>query len=164
MSPVTRTIAVAALSLVALVGCRQAPTPMVGLSADDQAAIRQAVDDALAMANADKPDMDAYTRGYYAADALVLAPNMPAVRGHEAIAELMKSFPISDLRVEIVELEGLGDMAWARGTYSMTLMPANAEPMSDTGKYVEIWKRQADGSWRVVRDIFNSDRPVESST
>ncbi len=164
MSPVTRTIAVAALSLVALVGCRQAPPATMGLSAADEAAIRQAVDEALAIANAATPDMDAYARAYYAPDALVLAPNMAAVRGHEAIAQLMKSYPISDFKAELVELEGLGDMAWARGTYSMTLAPPNAEPMSDTGKYIEIWKRQADGSWRVVRDIFNSDRPVESST
>ncbi len=164
MSPVTRTIAVAALSLVALVGCRRAPPLMAGLSADDQAAIRQAVDEVIAIANSPTPDMDAYTRTYYAADALVLAPNMPAVSGHEAIAELMKSFPISDFKVEIVEMDGTQDVAWVRGTYSMTLTPAGAEPQSDTGKYIEIWKKQDDGSWKVVRDIFNSDLPARSST
>ena len=32
-------------------------------------------------------------------------------------------------------------------------------PAADDGKYIEIWKRQADGSWKIAYDIFNSDLP-----
>jgi ketosteroid isomerase-like protein len=32
--------------------------------------------------------------------------------------------------------------------------------VEDRGKYLEIWKRQADGSWKVALDIFNSDLPL----
>ena len=34
------------------------------------------------------------------------------------------------------------------------------DPMPDEGSYLEIWKRQADGSWRVAMDVFNSDLPA----
>ena len=30
----------------------------------------------------------------------------------------------------------------------------------DHGKYVEVWNKQADGKWKAVADIFNSDLPV----
>ena len=42
----------------------------------------------------------------------------------------------------------------------MLTLPGATEPINDTGKYIEIWRKQADGSWRVIRDIFNSDLPV----
>jgi len=38
--------------------------------------------------------------------------------------------------------------------------PGAAEPVGDRGKFVEIWKKQRDGSWRVVLEIFNSDLPA----
>jgi len=37
------------------------------------------------------------------------------------------------------------------------------EPEQDSSKYIEIWKRQADGSWKVAFDIFNSDLSLPSS-
>ena len=33
-------------------------------------------------------------------------------------------------------------------------------PVADRGKFVEVWKKQADGKWKVVADIFNSDLPA----
>jgi ketosteroid isomerase-like protein len=35
----------------------------------------------------------------------------------------------------------------------------SGKPVSDTGKYVTVWKTDGEGKWRVVRDIFNSDLP-----
>jgi ketosteroid isomerase-like protein len=39
-------------------------------------------------------------------------------------------------------------------------MPGVAEPVVDTGKGMEIWKKQKDGSWKVSCDVFNSDLPI----
>jgi len=33
-------------------------------------------------------------------------------------------------------------------------------PVTDRGKLVEVWKKQADGKWKTVADIFNSDLPL----
>jgi hypothetical protein len=43
-----------------------------------------------------------------------------------------------------------------RGTFAMTLEPEGAPTVSVVGKYVEVLKK-ADGAWRFVADIFNSD-------
>jgi hypothetical protein len=43
------------------------------------------------------------------------------------------------------------------GTYQLNTKDAQGKPVSDTGKFVEVWKKQADNKWKVVADIFNSD-------
>lgn len=147
--------------LLPLAGCQSAPPAPATLSAADQAAIRKVAEDAIALVNSATPDMDAYTQAYYAPDAVVMPPNAPTLTGEPAVAEFMKSFPpISDFKFQIIEMEGTADMAWVRGTYSMTISPAGATPINDVGKYIEIWRKQADGGWKVVRDIFNSDLPA----
>ncbi len=32
--------------------------------------------------------------------------------------------------------------------------------MSDHGKYMVVWRKQADGKWKAVGDMFNSDVPL----
>lgn len=146
--------------LVLLSACQPTVAPPAALSDADRAAIQKVADDAVAIMNSPSPDLDAYTRAYYASDAVVLPPNTPAVTGEAAIAALLKSFPpISDFRFALTHIEGTEDMAWVQGTYAMTMTPQDSAPINDTGKYIEIWKKQADGSWKVVRDIFNSDLP-----
>jgi ketosteroid isomerase-like protein len=53
-------------------------------------------------------------------------------------------------------------VATAIGTYKMTLTPkkAGAKPLpTDEGKYIEVLKRQADGSWKIAYDIWNPNAP-----
>ena len=139
----------------------QTPAP-TGLSETDKAAIQKVVDEAARIGNAPTKDWGAYVRAYYTEDAVVLPPNGPAVQGWALMEPRFAAFPpMSDFRPQIIEVDGRGDLAYVRGTYSMMLtLPGATEPINDTGKYIEIWRKQADGSWRVIRDIFNSDLPV----
>ena len=145
---------------LAVLSCKR--TAPAGLSEMDKTAIRKVVDQAMVIANAPTKDWAAYTRAYYAEDAVVLEPNMPAVKGRAAIESLFLKFPsMTDFKVGLVEVEGRGDLAYVRGKYSMSVIPPGAsEPIKDTGKYIEIWRKQADGSWKVIRDIYNSDLPL----
>ena len=61
--------------------------------------------------------------------------------------------------LEVADLDGRADVAYMRGTFAMTLEPEGAPAVSMAGKYVEILKKQADGTWRFAVDIFNSDAP-----
>ena len=148
-----------------LTACQSAPPPPAGLTDADRAAIQEVADEAVAIMNAPTPDLDAYVRAYYAQDAVVLPPNGPVVSGEAAIASFLKAFPpMTNFEFNLVHMEGTADMAWVQGSYNMTMTPEGSPPINDTGKYIEIWKKQANGDWRVVRDIFNSDLPVAPET
>lgn len=133
-----------------------------GLSAEDEAAIRTVVEKAMAIGNAPEKDFEAYVGAYYAEDGTIMPPNMPAVTGQPAMVAFFQAFPpYEKFEVKIIQLQGQGNWAYARGTYSMDILFPGAEaPVKDTGKYIEIWKRQADGGWKVYCDIFNSDLPL----
>ena len=50
-------------------------------------------------------------------------------------------------------------LAYVMGVYQFTQKDPQGKPVTDHGKTVEVWKKQADGKWKTVVDIFNSDLP-----
>jgi ketosteroid isomerase-like protein len=104
------------------------------------------------------------TVSYYADDAIVLPPNAPAATTKEAIKGVWKGMITNPgfaggWKATRVEVARSGDLAYLNGTYDFTLNDAKGKPVKDIGKYVEVWKKQADGSWKTVADIWNSDPP-----
>ncbi|MFQ5962049.1 MAG: YybH family protein, partial [Candidatus Methylomirabilales bacterium] len=51
------------------------------------------------------------------------------------------------------------DLAYEMGAYTLTIQPEGGQAQTDTGKYVVVWTRQADGSWKLAVDIWNSNAP-----
>ena len=97
----------------------------------------------------------------YTEGASFMPPNDKAVAGRAAIATWIKALPpVKDFKLTPVEIEGRGDLAYVKGTFDMTLVPPGAPgPVNDVGKYLEIRRKQTDGSWLIAVDIFNSDLP-----
>jgi ketosteroid isomerase-like protein len=61
------------------------------------------------------------------------------------------------------EVDGYGDIAYARGTYDETFTMGGSEEMeADVGKILAILRKQPDGSWLITRWITNSDLPLPS--
>jgi uncharacterized protein (TIGR02246 family) len=98
----------------------------------------------------------------YADECILYPPNAPAIRGKAAIRAWIETFPpITAVTTTIVNMDGRGDLAYVVGTYTMTFMASSgAISMKDIGKYVEIRRRQSDGRWLLIVDIFNSDLPA----
>ena len=100
---------------------------------------------------------------YFADDGVLMMPNMAAMNGAEAIragvSPMMSAMQVSWTATN-ADVAASGDLGYTTGTYqaSMTMPDGTTHP--DNGKYVTIWKKQADGSWKVVVDIFNSDVPM----
>jgi ketosteroid isomerase-like protein len=136
--------------LVLLVACQ---SPPASLSPADRDANRAAIDHFRdAVLNKDWDGVSAL----YADDAILMPPNQPTVTGRPAIHDWLADFPpiVSfDLRAE--EVAGVGDLAYVRGRWAFTL-GVDGSP-SDSGRFLEIHRRQADGTWQITRDIFNSD-------
>jgi uncharacterized protein (TIGR02246 family) len=129
------------------------------LGAADLAGIRAADSAFVAAANAG--DLDGLV-AVYASDAVLLPPNLPAQRGRTAIRNYWGGFlKAYTLKFETGSdtVEGRGDLAYNVGHYRFTAVPKErANPgMADEGKFVEILKRQSDGSWKYAVDMYSSN-------
>ncbi len=140
----------------AVLACQPVPAK---LSEADIAAIRAAVTSFAENALARR---DSANAAQYAENAVFMAPNQPAVEGRAAIREWFKAFPpLSAFSLTATEIDGRGDVAYERGSYTMTIAAAGKTPAwEDHGKYLAVRRRQADGSWLMTADIFNSDVPL----
>jgi ketosteroid isomerase-like protein len=58
------------------------------------------------------------------------------------------------------EVARAGDMGYSVGTYQMGMNDPGGNPMTDRGKYATVWRKQPDGNWKAIVDIFNSDLPA----
>ena len=95
----------------------------------------------------------------YTSDAIVLPPDSETIRGNEAIGEFWKTTRESGVQsaaLTTVDVDRTGDVADEVGKVSLTIQPAGKELTTEAAKYVVVWKRQADGSWKLHRDIWNS--------
>jgi uncharacterized protein (TIGR02246 family) len=163
---VRKTPLILSLALVALAAsCSNtpAPTPVVDTRAIDVQAVKDV--EAAWLKDTSAKDADKFA-SYFAEDGYGLYPGGPAVTGRAAIKEMIAKFfadpngawTAQDTRV--VASKG-GDMVYAQGTYSMTMTnPKTKKPITDKGKYLTIFAKQADGSWKVAADTFNSDSPM----
>jgi uncharacterized protein (TIGR02246 family) len=147
-------------SLLAAAACAPAMPP--DTRAEDEAAIR-AADQAFSAA-ANSKDVDA-AMAFYADDAIGLPPNAPMSTGRDAIrAEFsammaMPGFSLtwSPTRIDVASS---GDLGYSVGTAQFSATGPDGQMMSDTMKYATVWRKQADGSWKVVVDAFNSNTPL----
>ena len=108
------------------------------------------------------------TASFYTDDALVMPPNSPVLQGKDAARAMWKAmFAVPGFgggwKATKVEVAKSGDLGWTTGPYEITETDANGKPMTDKGKYLAVWKKQADGSWKCVADMFNTDLPAASA-
>jgi ketosteroid isomerase-like protein len=101
--------------------------------------------------------------GGVTADADLLPPGAPLTQGREAIREAIANLEaIPGFSVawspSSVHLAAGADLGYTIGSYEMTMAP-EGQAIHIVGKYVTIWRKQEDGSWMVVADMFNQDGP-----
>jgi uncharacterized protein (TIGR02246 family) len=153
------------LALIALsAGCSNpppAPPP------DTRPADLQAVKDVEAAWVKDMAtkDADKYV-SYFAEDGCALYPGAGILNGKAAIKASVAPYladPNFSLTLESTRAMASkgGDMVYSQGTYTMTTTnPKTKKPITDKGKYLTIYTKQADGSWKAVADTYNSDSPM----
>jgi uncharacterized protein (TIGR02246 family) len=164
--PTRRMMLVTAATLVLCSGCRaggdarsSSNQPAAALSDSDLAAIRAT--DSLFAAAANAGNVDGVT-AVYASDGSLLPPNLPPQKGRNAIRAFWAGFLNAyTVRFEIGSdaIEGRGDLAYNVGHYRFTAVPkAKGDPgVADEGKFVEILKKQPDGSWKYLVDMYSSN-------
>jgi len=146
----------ALVAFAVLPGCERAPT-----LEEDLAAI-QAINEKI-LRGLNEGDLE-LLNSTVAENHIMMIPNRPELAGKEAIEAANENLIASWDNVEIwtpAETVVAGDFAYQRGAYDITLTPKRlgVEPIRSVGKYIHIYERQDDGSWLMIRDIFNSNGP-----
>ena len=150
----------ACLLALFLSGCNQAPPPAPDTREADAKAIRDG-EDAWAKDWAAK-DLNKLV-SHYADDAALLVPEMPLVKGRAAITtaftDMMKDPNMTlSFAPTSVDVAKSGELGYSQGTYSLTVTDSKSKKVvTEKGKYITVYKKQADGSWKAVADMNNSD-------
>lgn len=150
---------VAGSMLLVLAACNSQPAAPDTKAAEE--AIRKADADWVKAAQTKKAED---WLAFYTEDVVVLPPNEKTLSGKDAVRK-----PIADMlatpglviswQPTKVEVAKSGDFAYLHGTYQETATGPDGKPISDQGKMLEIWKKQADGNWKCIVDTWSSDLP-----
>ncbi len=145
-----------AASVVACAACASASRPI-----DVEAEIRRL--DAEWSRAAGSRDVERSV-SFWSADASVFPPGGPPVEGKAAIREFVtKSFQTPGFSISwkttTVVVSAGGDMAYTTGSNRVTFAALDGKAVTVDGKAVEVWRRQKDGQWKCVIDIWNDAAP-----
>ena len=102
------------------------------------------------------------TLSYWADDAVVMSPGQPPIKGKKAIREMVEgTLKISGFKISweplSVSVSKSGDMAYMIEQNQITINDTLGNPKTEFNKSVTIWRKEADGSWKNIVDIWNSD-------
>jgi uncharacterized protein (TIGR02246 family) len=152
--------ATVAAALVLTMSCTTAAPP--DTRAADEEAVRKA--DADWEKAAQSKSVDAWA-AFYSDDAVVLPPNEALATGRDNIKKSIGGLlGLPNLAISWqstkVEVARSGDLAYLYGTYEVSFDEAPGKRTTDRGKLVEVWRKQADGSWKCIVDTWNSDLPA----
>jgi ketosteroid isomerase-like protein len=111
-----------------------------------------------------KNDLDG-TVAFYADDAVLLAPNAPIATDRKSIREswagLLGPNTAVSWKWSKIEVSQSGELAYIYGSYKLKMgATSQSGPVNDTGKFLEVWKKQPGGQWKCVADTYNSDLPM----
>jgi ketosteroid isomerase-like protein len=97
---------------------------------------------------------------FYSADALVMRPNVPPVRGTAAIREFFVGAleaGLGDVEMEVLRVELLGDVAYQAGRCKMLAPVVTGKRREERGKYVIVFAKEKSGQWKAVVDSWSTD-------
>jgi ketosteroid isomerase-like protein len=97
---------------------------------------------------------------YYSEDAVEVPNGQAFLNGKAEIAKTMGFLDIPDNHLTWspvhADVSASGDLGYTYGTFEFRSKDKDGKPVSDVGKYVTIWKKQQDGTWKVVLDMGNT--------
>lgn len=125
---------------------------------DDQVMQVRTATDAFAQAIASN-DWSTYG-SFFTEDAVVMPPHEPSIEGRTAIQEWASALTVTDFTESSIVVRGRTGIAYVSGKYSITFTHGQmTEPITEDGKFLEVWERQADARWLLAVDIWNTDSP-----
>ncbi len=107
-------------------------------------------------------DYKVFVDNFYSENATVLMTNTEPIQGRDAITKTYTTTfgSLGKIKYDLTidEINGTGDLAYMQGKYYFEIL---SNGVKDNGKFIAIWKKQADGKWKVIRDISNTSVPAQ---
>ena len=149
-------------AFMVLAGCTQAPPPVADTRDADTKAIR-AVEESV-LKGWETRNADQIGAGY-APNAQLIIPNTPTIKGSDVAAGMKDMLKDPNMSLKFatakVEIAKSGDIGYTQGTYVMTFSdPKTKKVLTEKGRYVTAYTKQADGSWKIQDDINAADAPA----
>ena len=157
----TFTLGLTAAVALTLASCMQQQT--------DVTSLKKAIDDYTAASTSAMMSGDPNKSiSFYDDSAVVLAPNFEVVRGRDAIMKWNSSMAQTgmkfvDVSFTTTDYYASGNVGYNYGEYAMTMSAPSMPEMKDKGKYVDIWRQQQDGSWKIRVETWNTSMPMPST-
>jgi uncharacterized protein (TIGR02246 family) len=152
-----------AAMILAFAGCQQqAPKQAPDTRAQDETAIREAeagMEKAVAAGDAAK------AVSFYTDDVVGMSADSPVTQGKENALKyfegMLKDKPEISWTPSQVEVARSGDLGYSWGAGKVIEKDKKGKPVETTMKYVSVWKKQADGSWKIAVDSLIPDPPAK---
>ena len=95
----------------------------------------------------------------YADDAVLMPPGFEAAHGRPAVEQFWRAafqFGLKEVALQPQEVVADGNLAYEIGTGTARMESLDGQATDTTSKYILVWRRQPDGTWRIAADIWNS--------
>jgi ketosteroid isomerase-like protein len=156
-----RTVIVSIAAVAAVLAACAPQTPTVDIAAETEA-LRETA----ASYNEAVESMDgARVAVFYADDAQAMPPNGPTLSGPAEFQAFVEEFSAGgDISLSLDPVEAVvgagGDLGYTVGMVRITAAGPDGEPVTVEERDVHVWRKEADGSWKLVVDIWNSPTPL----
>lgn len=151
--------------LAALFGIPLLATGSGSAFAADDASVRAGIEPIIAEFAKDYNSKNiAALSDLYSEDAMLLPPDQAPADGRGEIRKRWQAAAdagVTGLTLQTVDVQGSGDYAYEVGKFTLKAPGKDGKLGDAAGKYVVVWKKAADGRWRLHRDIWNSDPPAK---
>ena len=150
-------------------GCQKAEESAEEVMAEqpvmDLAQVRQAIEEAnVKFGEAVRMGDAAGLASLYTEDARILPPNSEMIQGREGIEAYWDGgfqMGIKDIVLTTVDVMGMGDMVCEIGKAVVSIQPEGMDAIEDMAKYLVVWKKDMDGTWKLHVDIWNTSLPAQ---
>jgi uncharacterized protein (TIGR02246 family) len=128
--------------------------------AADEVAIRSVDTEMAAALNAHNVDR---WLTFFASDAKMMPPCAPAAVGKDAIREFISEyvatpgFSVAHHLESVVVSKG-GDLAYVSYSYELTVKDAAGKPVAEKGKDISLYRKEPDGSWKLIIDMWSENQ------
>jgi len=99
----------------------------------------------------------------YSKDAIYMIPETPAYKGTKGVrahAQAAIDAGWRNIKFKTIKSGSDGALAFNIGSVSMD-QPSGGGTANVKGKYLDVYRRQGDGSWKIIATMYNTDKPVK---